>query len=119
MNRRGFLTAAAGLIAAPAVVKSENLMRIAVPPAPRGYSLGTPDCPVVISQLEPFCVVPQQILDAVNNRVGRYPAYPHPPKGESDWARSLEMAFYQPPPAYWRPGERIPNDFPNCLKETI
>lgn len=31
MNRRGFLGALAGVIAAPAIVKAENLMRIVVP----------------------------------------------------------------------------------------
>lgn len=32
MNRRGFLKAAAMIVAAPAIVKAENLMKVWVPP---------------------------------------------------------------------------------------
>lgn len=34
MNRRGFLITLSGLVAAPAIVKADNIMRILVPPKP-------------------------------------------------------------------------------------
>ena len=38
MNRRGFLGAALGLLAAPAIVRAESLMKVWVPPQPQTWT---------------------------------------------------------------------------------
>jgi len=113
MNRRGFLTAAAGIIAAPAVVKAESIMKIVVP-----------------RQEEPFLVIPeaylkyldpitpelfQEDLNRLHKRIrSRAPRYP-PTVAPGPYLNAWEEAFYQPLPAYWGPGTSIHKDFPPHL----
>ena len=49
MNRRGFLSALVGVVAAPAIVRSESLMRIWVPPVSTSMSMH--DGPLTLDML--------------------------------------------------------------------
>lgn len=65
-SRRLFLTALTGIIAAPAIVRAENIMRVKpVGVPPMRWILG---CALLKKEGEPFCIdnrFPQWYLDAI------------------------------------------------------
>ena len=101
MNRRGFLTAAAGIIAAPAIVKAENIMKIVVPRAPEldvgeveYWRLKIDDVDrLELNQLGEYTAKAEKAFESIVSRIGRYPSTTAPGPYLNAW----EQAYHCEP----------------------